>query len=474
MEFRSRLAAKPSFLWEVENKPWAPTHIQAGVNRVKSLVADTGRRPPPQLRVAEAHDELLAAWHGQRTLDGVSPRVLRVVPFFIFAAQEPGRDSPLAADPEFRAAYLRWIHDRNRSVTLALLCKTFLQAYPDRTSWFSDCRESLSQELERSRGAAVERWWSRAKAFGLLADHGPEQFCRCVLEASESPEELLSRAGLEGELAHARFLEKSQSWAVVALAQEMRTDCRLAVIDRLLAFLQASPKRLRFDGLRTDVATALLEPFRNQDPQRHEVRERVQQVLLSVLGDPRITPGSWHGVAEPDRRTMLRWLTAVAFETFMQVLNLTADERWQSRREFWEGYLPRGDHPGALVEAWPVFGPDAAKLARTKLKMEENLFGTVPTTDKRQSVLIMRIQGSSGAVTVCEWSHAGAVRLWRSDDEAAPPFYKRSYTVRELRGQTPDWFGHDQHNAWQRKMRSRISEETGARPWMGGSSKWSR
>lgn len=162
---------------------------------------------------------------------------------------------------------------------------------------------------------------------------------------------------------------------------------------------------------------------------------------------------------------MLRWLTSISFDTFIRILDLTAAENWQDRRDFWEGYLPSERSPGSLVEAWPVLGPTAKDLARDKLKLDRQLYGEFPgRTGSNQSILIMRLRGPIGSVVVCEWSHGGAIRFWTETGEAPPPFYRDKYQTKHFMVEPDFWVSHDPHGKWKQKVKDWLLGETGARP----------
>ncbi len=470
MELSSALEASLSSLRELDLHGLVPKKILAAATRVKHLFANAGQKPPAQLRLAEAKEDLLAAWGVTGTLEGVSPRVLRLVPFFAFT--EAGEaDAPVAGRAGFREAYLRWVRDRSRSTTLAALVRMFLKTYPTGQPWAEEWRRALVSDLAACRGPAAARWRDRAERFGLLAEDGPKRFAEALRDA-QAPTKLLEEAGLDGELAHAHFLEHSLRWVLSFVAEETRSRGRPQVVAHLLAPLQDGQRRLRFRSLRVELAKALLRPFHNEDPREPGLKDCLDRALLMLLGHPRLEPAHWVGVDEGDRRTMDRWLTAAAFETFMRILDLTADDRWMARRAFWEGYLPREGRPGALVEAWPVLGPKAAMLARTQLELDERAFGTMSPEDRRQSTLIMRIHGPTGDAIVCEWSHKGAARVWSTDEDGAPRLYQRSYRREELRGATTKWVAHDAYGKWEDKVRRLLSDETGAQPRTGA--KWKR
>ncbi len=464
MGLRNLLLDKSQFEWEAGVQDWQPRRSRAGLARVRHLLSNAGQKPPPPLQLEQLRAELLSEWTATRSLSRVSARVLRRVPFFLFHASADPGGSALSDDAVFCDAYVKWLAASGRPTTVAVLTKAFLYAYPTARSSFDGWRSTVAGLLKSSRGSAVDRWRARTDEFRLLVPDAPFEFCRVFLWGKTPAGEMLAAAGLDGELGKSNFLLQSHQSALAVLTRELETGARLEIVERLFAFLLEAPNRLRFDSLRAGFGSALLRPFSTTDPARADLKERIQATVLAVLGDPRISIAAWHGVGDAERRTMMRWLTAASFETFMQILDMTADEHWRARREFWAGYLPSRGRAGALAEAWPVLGPEAQELARKRLKLEDQLYGRFQSQPRNQSVLIMRIRGPSGSVTVCEWSHAGAIRGWAGTEKEPPVLYAHKYTPKELKPEPDFWVPHDQYGAWTVKTRAWILRETGARP----------
>lgn len=463
MRLRDQLRERTHLSWETSAQEWEPTATRRARKHIELLIAEAGQRPPPTPQLEQLRTEVLVAWATTRTLEGLSARALRRVPFFVFKPS-PSSGPPLAADSTFRAEYMRWLVDNGRGPTVAVLIKSFLDDYPTSQPWFEEWRHAMVSGLAFSKGPASERWLKRSVAFGLFHPQGVRQFLDAFKSSPASAEAILSEAGLDGELSKSRFLLLGQAQALKLLSQSIAVG-DLKGVETWLGFLVENEKRLRFDSLRAQFASALLSPFRISEPGLPQLKARIQNLLLSLLGDPRITVAPWHGVADADRTTMVRWLTAVSFESFFQILNRTADEDWKARREFWSRYLPSPGRAGALTDLWPILGPMAKEVGEQQLKLDRQLFGAFPgRSGKSQSILIMRLRGPSGSVTVCEWSHAGAIRMWSGADKTPPSLYRATYTTKELMVPPDYWVPHDKPGNWKRKVLNWVLKETGAYP----------
>jgi hypothetical protein len=75
-----------------------------------------------------------------------------------------------------------------------------------------------------------------------------------------------------------------------------------------------------------------------------------------------------------------------------------------------------------------------------------------------------------GNITVVEWSHSGACRVWKKGDSNAPNFSSRSYTGSDLRAQVldeeRDRIRHDPAGNWKASITKRINDYSGLRRFL--------
>ena len=198
----------------------------------------------------------------------------------------------------------------------------------------------------------------------------------------------------------------------------LRSDkMELSVLERVFAFITEESGQFRFPEKSREIANHLLLPLANENPSP-EIQDRIREFLLSHLGDPRITPDSWQGVAWSAREVMLRWLVGVALEDFFRLLDAIAlDRHWRYRKAFWSAYLERD----RITDAWVILGSRVRDVAWASLSEgAEHYAGFRKRSgvQSNHSVLLLKV----GPLTVSEWSHDGSCRVWLSDNQYAPPF----------------------------------------------------
>jgi hypothetical protein len=184
-----------------------------------------------------------------------------------------------------------------------------------------------------------------------------------------------------------------------------------------------------FQAHRAAVATVLLLPWQERAPE-DALRERITEFLLKHFKDPRIHPENWLKVPEEATAVLRRWLTRMALEQFLEVVDQVAERGyWMFRRPFWTSY----DKRNVIDDAWVVFGPKAQLWARS-------LLGDLPGYGKidrprlpDHCILLLRI----GGLTIAEVSHCGKCRIWKDGNGNAPRLHSGSYRLREIE-QGPD------------------------------------
>jgi hypothetical protein len=324
---------------------------------------------------------------------------------------------------------------------------------------FEVIRESLRYHLAAGRGPRIERWRERAARFGLLDREAPALLTKHWWDTGVSFEAYGTETGLLPGLEASGLAHRATEQLLASIERTLR----LAKpphdrITRSLEWLECDQK-LRLPELRMEVATALLSPFRERNPEPR-VQELLQSFLLRTIGDPRPQRQKWQGVPDEIRNILLRWLVAGSLEDFFRVLDETAqDSHWKYRKAFWSAYLRRE----VIADAWVVLGPAAATIVRkefespagaAKLRMGDG-------TQSSHSVLLMRI----GNLTIAEWSHNGKCRIWKEGNRKAPKLYETEYHRRHLIDGCNWEKSHmgSEDGRWQGDVARRIEDETGIR-----------
>jgi hypothetical protein len=177
--------------------------------------------------------------------------------------------------------------------------------------------------------------------------------------------------------------------------------------------------------LKSLLAEALLKPWLDSDP-APEIKRKIGDFCVEILGDPRFDAFSWIRVGAAERAVLLRWLTGRTLDAFFDVLRNTADSIWQYRQEFWTRYYREGH----ITEAWAILGPDAHRYVNRNYRGADLAYGRlVGKSDEAQSVLLMRM----GDLIFCEWSHNGKLRVTNIDGPVAPKLYGKSYDSTDLK-----------------------------------------
>ena len=355
MRLRDRLREQTHSSWGTSAQEWEPTATRRARKHIELLIAEAGQQPPPTPQLEQLRTEVLVAWATTRTLEGLSARALRRVPFFVFKPS-PSSGPPLAADSTFRAEYMRWLVDNGRGPTVAVLIKSFLDDYPTSQPWFEEWRHAMVSGLAFSKGPASERWLKRSVAFGLFHPQGVRQFLDAFKSSPASAEAILSEAGLDGELSKSRFLLLGQAQALKLLSQSIAVG-DLKGVETWLGFLVENEKRLpvRFAPSAVRVGSAITIPHLGARSSSAEGSN--SESAAKPSGGPAHHRGAVARSCRRRRTTMVRWLTAVSFESFFQILNRTADEDWKARREFWSRYLPSPGRAGALRPVIEISSP---------------------------------------------------------------------------------------------------------------------
>lgn len=424
-------------------------------------------RVPTAASIAAALHDVEAAWACGTDVSDMPWRIVKLVPYFLFSSGRQGAWSPIE-DDRFLVSWLRVFMPRRGSKGARILIEEYLRQYPAHdTTGIGRVRNVMRRALrDEPLHPRLEHWRAQQKRVRLLDVDGPERVASAIDDPRAAPDDVLRRlAFTDHGLARARFLMA----VLAALAARIRghlergdiTPERLEVL--LQAFRDEPSKELLFhDDLkqRGILIDALLLPWAGlRRAPAARAREIIMRFLLQCVGDPRTHSVSWQPAAPEARTVMLGWLVEDAFESFFGLVDDTAmDSQWQYRRAFWGAYLEEG----AIREAWVVLGRAARNRGARQIQRLGMACGSLESAhDPSQSVLLMRI----GDITIAEWSHDGACRMWDSGQTAAPQLHRTRYAAHELRYGASFERRHDGSEAyrWQDDLRSRIFSKTGIR-----------
>lgn len=472
LPLKSVLSSWPGFV--KIRRALEPRRTQGASAKLDKLFGDVEPRIPEPYDLEGLYQRIRESWNRHEALDHVDLRDLRRLPWVAFYS--PSRDDRtgqdvadewLGAKPDIVAQYGSWLSAGRRSRSVLSLLHEFLRVYPSSLPTFNDLRELLYtivvEGLSSSSVPSLHRWRQRCVEFGLLTLQGDVQFVReFMLNGDDSPGDLLQRAGLDGGLARCGFMRAG----IQAYLPELDISDADAV-NRLLTLLEWEG-RLRFDdrAFRLEIATALLSPFAEQDPEP-DVKERLQQFFLRHYGHPRLPSGQkgWFRVPDDLRNVVMRWLVKDAIDKFFYVVEETAlDSHWRYRNTFWRAFFDAG----MISDAYFVLGRSAMKLTKLQLttgddaKAVEGAMGFLRGAQGDQSVLLLRMSGMPG-VTVAEWSHNGSCRIWLEGNPNAPRLYEAHYSRQVLMKEADLSQPHMQSNKgyWQYIIRQWLRDNAG-------------
>lgn len=325
--------------------------------------------------------------------------------------------------------------------------------------------DAISALLVRHARRMGKPWAPLQNDLNLFdAAEGPRNLARVAVARGTSPIAVLSAYGLSAVNAQSGFARSCIATALEALrdGQEQCHDVRLQWVK---TFALHDERELLFAEHAPLVADALLIPFGHTAP-AEAVADRFTGILLRLFGDPRLQPARW--IRMPEAAAVLRrWLTKQSLTQFLDVVDRVAvDRMWKHRRAFWGAI----HDAGLISDAWVVFGPKGADLARRAFG-KDIAFATFGsgTVAAGHAVLLLRV----GQGVVAEWSHNGRCIIW-SDAQAhgAPALHAPAYDVAALRASnkaTPDLsapvfaitHGRSDSYHWQMRVAGKLEQMTG-------------
>jgi hypothetical protein len=195
-----------------------------------------------------------------------------------------------------------------------------------------------------------------------------------------------------------------------------------------------------------------------------EAQSEVMTVLDAIMGDPRLSPAAWDGVAPETIEQVEAWLSKKTLEVFFHIidhLRSDAPHQWPYRKRFWERYLtPRGGK-SRISRAWLLCGRDARLIAERANVRYGTIAGTGIQAD--HCALMMQI----GGMTVIEMNKNASALFFTPGNPDTPRFYetRRPYDRNALMHGCSERLGHhgSEGGRWQAKFAEYIEEYTGIR-----------
>ena len=160
-----------------------------------------------------------------------------------------------------------------------------------------------------------------------------------------------------------------------------------------------------------------------------------------------------------------RWRVFQSINLFFKVIGETITDpevkhHFPRRKEFWLSYFKEN----AVSEAWILLGKKANQhMKRLKSRGDSEIvnlnYASLEGGTYEQSVLLLKV----GSLTVVEWSHSGACRIWQSNNNRAPKLYQNRYQREVLMADSEERLVHDSRGNWQSKLHRIIRDKGGVR-----------
>jgi len=397
----------------------------------------------------------------RNSIEGLNPKEIRRIPWIIFTHPEdsPGR---LATDENFCDSLLKWLQKQLKPSCISTLLFVFLREYPTRLKTFHIYRNGLRTCLSQSPSLRIQLAKNRCENYHLLAENGPKQFAKIILEGKLPPNEMLQNAGLTGQLETQGFSIAAYREVLKRIYQELSSGNQQAdLLNNLFSFATVESEnklRLRFDAGAKSLADALLLPYAHNKA-HSEHQKVIQSFLVNMMGDPRIVKSRWVNVDKRAKEVIFGWLVEATLDVFFRILDKTADKIWRYRKAFWSAYYKNG----YIRDAWAVLGKNAVSITKQindrKIRFGQLIGGYA----NNQSVLLLRI----GDLIIAEWSHNGKCRIWRDTEENQniipklydTEFYYNASSLRRIADFEQVHHASD-YGTWQTKVERYIRRQT--------------
>ena len=161
----------------------------------------------------------------------------------------------------------------------------------------------------------------------------------------------------------------------------------------------------------------MCSPWLLQDNPSKEIKKTTLNFLVRNFGDLRtqsVRERYWGDINVDTKALIKRWQAGQTLEYFFKLISESAlDTHWDYREKFWSSYY----EDNLIEDAYVILGKEAlADINLVKPEDRPSNFGKfAPGTgaSPSHSVLILQISN----LTIVEWSHSGAMRIYLSDNE---------------------------------------------------------
>lgn len=332
----------------------------------------------------------------------------------------------------------------------------------------------VRRSLRRNRSRLANRWIKIDETFDVLADRpNSKTVSRKILDKEISSELLsdikFSDGVIGGKLSGAVLLGLAQFCMKTPL-----TDAHLKVLTELLCPLGRIHISLKGIAL-----VSLIFALKDRENQS-EIYLMAKELVETNYQDPRMYFHTWPEIPEKlggqatqqiCAETVKKWHVYQSILLFFKLIgevveDVAHDHQFPQREKFWIDYFKQDK----VSEAWVILGSKGVAAATKYQLSGDPDFATLnwaklSSAKSDQCALLIKI----GDITIVEWSHSGACRLWKSNDPNAPKFSNDKYNSAELRAPVAvdnDRVVHDAPGRWKQKITQRINSYSGFRRFL--------
>lgn len=406
---RARIAQLP--------KAFVPPPVSATGLLAQRLGAQSTAVTPPEDALRALYTRLQTAFR-TRNMKALRSRDLRDAPWILWDRALKG-----SAISGLLDAVVSHAKDSNR--TTRNLIEAWIRGFSVDDASIAAAGQAIRLLLKGRSDSRLDIWQKADQRFELFdAHHGPKSLARALVAGPGDPDELIKAAGFDDPVRATGGYMRAVLLALLgSLPEKLRGRDADAALSRALHIL-APADQLRFGtALRGEIGHGLLAPWLDREPSPSQ-RDRIRDFLLMHIGDPRLRPSDWTAVGERETRVMRSWLARATLRAFFGLIaEYALDRQWRHRDAFWSAYLEKG----AIDDAWLALGRQVFASARGVDELKGG-YGRLEGSAPNQSILLLRI----GPLIICEWSHNGAIRAWRTDSREAPRMYRTTYHRSEL------------------------------------------
>ncbi|WP_299639399.1 EH signature domain-containing protein [Devosia sp.] len=395
----------------------------------------------------------------------LSRRQVRQAPWCLWT-----QETQLAAEADLLLPLLEAIARAERASPFRSLASAYVDSFRAELPGLDATAHCLIQLSKKWGG----HWGQLQEEFGLFdPETGPKRLAAAVINEDRSATEILRDRGLQAMGAQGGYARAVTAALLSALARGSEPDHmkRLGKIQRYALSEGGNPL---FGEQLPDIAEALLRPFERVSPD-NPIRDRFLDLILKLLGDPRLRPGKWMLVPPVLRAIVAGWLTEQSLRQFLDIVDeIAVEHMWKYRRAFWEGVYEHYRSKGLDVQVWVAFGRVGTNRVRATFGRNVS-FAELSQSGKyvkpTHAVLLMKVADC----LIADWNDNGKCHVWSSADQpGAPRMFDPHYGSNDVQiftGQghheTADeltWgHGGSEGLSWQHKIADRLQQLIGIR-----------